>query len=220
VPEPLLEEFFLAENANPQEKDKVQLTGIADRRWEEEDRVDEAIAHVEYGLTDRWQVQADVPYVRLRTGDGPAASGWGDVELGTMVGLWLDPRRLAVSVGAEVGLTTSEAAVRLQERHEVEPFVVLAHRMLGGEIDLRFSSGVRRHPDRQYDAALVEPVGKLRLVLEGNRRDEESEPPTYYVTPGVAWKPRHSLEIGVGMPFRTRAGPHRARLIAQATAEF
>lgn len=220
APEPLLEEFFLAENANPQEKGKVQLTGVATRLWQEDDRVDQAIGHFEYGLTGRWQVQADVPYVRLRPAEGETSSGWGDVEVGTMVGVLLDPRRLALSVGVEAGLTTSDAAVRLEEKHEVEPFVVLARRLLHGELDFHFSSGVKSHPDREYDLGFVEPLGHWRLVLEGSRRDEEAAPATYYVTPGLAWKPRHSLEVGLGVPVRTRSGPHRTRVILQATAEF
>jgi hypothetical protein len=225
APEPLLEEFFLAENANPQEKGKVQLTGVATRFWQEDDRVDQAVGHFEYGLTGRWQVQADVPYVWLRSaaaagGEGETSRGWGDVELGTMLGVLLDPRRLALSVGAQVGLTTSDAAVRLEEKHEVEPFVVLARRLLNGELDLHFSSGVKSHPDREYDLGFVEPLGHWRVVLEGNRRDEEGAPATYYVTPGLAWKPRHSLEVGLGVPVRTGSGPHRTRVILQATAEF
>src|SRR3954470_920355 len=95
--QPLLQELFMGETANGQDRGEVQVTLSGERVRPEDTVIDRLSAHVEYGVTDWLQAEVDLPYVRYRPAEEESGRGWGNVSLGAMVAPLRNRRRLALT---------------------------------------------------------------------------------------------------------------------------
>jgi len=162
----------------------------------------------EYGLTDRLELDAEVPYVWLNPFDDPAANGIGDVEIALRYGL-VDYRSqaFALTVGLAVTMPTGDRMKDLGEgRLGVEPFFTASQWI--GPVNVQLNAGWRRavtnagdepKNEYEYNVALLYPIRQFFVVLEGNG-ETTSENTKYYVTPELIWKPSKQLELFVASP--------------------
>jgi hypothetical protein len=211
----LIEEFFLARNAHPQERHEVQVTWSLEHAREDDVAATDIGLEVEYGITDRLQLEAELPWQRLRPAGEEASSAFGNVETGLMYAFARGPRRM-LSAGVDVELPTAESGEGADT--QVEPFVIVGRAIGRGEAHASFSHGLRESHESAWDVAGVAPYRNWRGTLELNgRRDDGST--SVRITPGVMWKGLRGYEVGVAMPVGLRNAP-RAGIVVKIDAEF
>jgi hypothetical protein len=167
-----------------------------------------AEAELEYGVTDRWEIDADVPYEFLRPKNEPGVDGVGDVEAAVRYGaIPIGQGPVALTAGLELGIPTGDRTRDLGEgRLTLEPFLTASTwvgrcnvQVNGGWTRAVSNAGQEPRDDFEYNVAILYPVKRWYLVLEGNG-DSTSAVTTYYVTPELIWRPMKNLELLVAAP--------------------
>ena len=217
-------EYFATAAVYPQERGETQLSLIP--RFTSFDGGSEVQAGlaVEYGITDRWQVELEwAPWVRLSPDHIAATSGPGPIEIGARRAFMaLGDGALHVSAGLDVGIPVGDVDDGLSDGLlEIEPSVVVARDLgterpaqLFAQAGVGFVDRVQDPSDPQeaeptahevelaVGAALALGVPRVTLELSrsSNRWDGGDERETY-VTPGVVFVLDSGLEIGLGASF-------------------
>jgi hypothetical protein len=167
-----------------------------------------AEAEFEYGLTDRWEIDADVPYEFLRPKNEGGADGIGDVETALRYGVVsIGQGPIAVTAGLGFGIPTGDRMRDLGEgRLTLEPFFTAGTwlgpcnvQVNGGWARAITNSGEEPRDDFEYNVAILYPVKRWFIGLEGNG-ESTSEVTKYYVTPELIWRPMKNLELLVAAP--------------------
>jgi len=165
-------------------------------------------AEFEYGLTDRWEIDADVPYEFLQPKNEAGANGIGDVEAAVRYGVIpIGKQPLALTAGLGFGIPTGDRTRDLGEgRLTLEPFFTAGMwlgpcnvQLNGGWTRAVTDSGDEPRDDFEYNVAILYPVGRWCVVVEGNG-ESNSDSTTYYVTPELIWRPMKNLELLVAAP--------------------
>jgi hypothetical protein len=167
-----------------------------------------AEAEFEYGLTDRWEIDADMPYEFLRPKNARGADGIGDVEAAVRYGVVpLGQGPVALTAGLGLGIPTGDRTRDLGEgRLTLEPFFTASTwvgrcnvQVNGGWTRAVTNSGEEPRDDFEYNVAILYPVKRWYVVLEGNG-ESTSKVTKYYVTPELIWRPMKTLELLVAVP--------------------
>src|SRR5882724_1706249 len=97
---PLPEELAITRSITLQDADEFQSSAhFSFFKFRDQEQIT-AATELEYGLTDRWELDADVPYRFVNPSRERAANGIGDVEVGTRYGIVpVGKQPLALDVG-------------------------------------------------------------------------------------------------------------------------
>jgi len=226
----LIEEFLTAEPCYVQLKGETEFSSAFDYRKPVGDWSVPML--VEYGITDRIEAEVEVSYLSV-SGDGARNRGLGDVELGLHYALRPDLDKVAVTLGADVGLPTGDEARGLGSgKAGVEFFAIAGLKRGRAELHVTGMLEVGEEVEPGLNAAAVYPHGDLRFTLEANvlpgalktgeEPDEEkgNEDLWVVVTPGLFHRPSPEIEYGIGVPLGlTRAAPEWG-IIGRMTIEF
>jgi hypothetical protein len=235
----LIEEFLTAEPSYVQLKGEIEFSSAFDYRKPAGDWSVPVL--VEYGITDRLEAEVEASYLSVPV-DGSRNRGPGDVELGLHYALRPDVDKVAVTLGADVGLPTGDEARGLGSgRTDVEFFAIAGLKLARAELHVTGMLGVEEEVELGLNAAAVYPRGDLRFTLESNvhrgaKRTGErivgqelaetlgeeggDEDLWVVVTPGLFHRPSPEIEYGIGVPIGlTRAAPGWG-IIGRMTIEF
>lgn len=211
----VIEAFFLAGNAHIQERHEVQITWSLEHARQDEVSADDIDLEVEYGITNRLQLEVGLPWQRVHPSGEAASSGFGNLGIGFMYALAQGPRRL-LSAGLDLGLPTAEGDEG--GATQIQPFVIAGHSIGRGETHASASYGLDASHDVAWNVAGVAPFRKWRgtLELNGRRVDRTN---SIRITPGVMWKGWPGYEVGVAMPVGLHDAP-RAGVVVLIDASF
>jgi hypothetical protein len=213
----LLEEFLTAEPCYVQSRGEFELSAAFDHR-----RPGDAWrlpVLVEYGITDRLSAEVEGSYVSLDVA-GSRGRGPGDTELGLLYALRPDVSRVALTLGASIGLPTGDEDEGLGSgRSDLELLGIVGVPLGRGELHV---TGMLEMGDEEAEPALnaaaVLPAGDLRFTLEGNLSrggpsgwpdgapadaapaDGDEEGACLVATPGLFYRPGPEFELGIGVP--------------------
>ncbi len=239
-----VQEVFQTELVYPQERGEVQLTftlryGKGDGRSMFQTPVD-----LEYGVTDRWQVEIEWDAQRRRTEIGERATrGAGDFSIGTQYSFMNIARsNFHSAVGFEVTLPVANIEKELTEGFvEYEPYFIIAkdfprlnHMQVFSQVGIGFMQRARRPADADEDEPAAHEfnlgVGMFvpfrRAVLTGefnlstNRWNNGGKEREMYVTPGVVWRLLRNWELGVGVPVGLTRDADKFGAVFKLTYEF
>jgi hypothetical protein len=181
-----------------------------------------------YGLTDQFQVRAEVPYEFINPDVARAVSGIGDVEVSARYGV-LDyhKRPFALDVGLGVVLPTGDRRRDLGDgRVAVEPFFTASKWLGPVNVEFNFAwqravseAGSEPRDDYEYNVALVYPIHRWFVVLEGNG-ESNSRRTQYYITPEAVWKASEHVELRLAVPLGVTRSAGDYGVIAGLTVEF
>lgn len=215
------QELFLGEPPQVQERLELQLTSGV--RWRaDRGEPDTAVPLlVELGLTERLQVEVES---QVQSVAGPGEAEMTGLEAGLLYAVRSRPPFL-VSAGVSAGLagfSGEEEALAWS----VEPTILLQQPV--GRLGVNLRLGAER--ERAFDGGDAEvsagaalscfvALSDLYPMLEA--AVEASEDETSLVTAaGLAWAPRHGVELGVAVPVQLRPGAIRVGAIAMLTWEM
>jgi len=194
-------ELFVADKLYVQDKGEwyFVLEGAYAKASDEKEY--EASLEVIYGLTDTWQVSAEVPYVWINPDDGDDHNGVGDIELAIGYN-FIQERDYAAAVNFKVALPTGDEDRDLGSG-QFRYIPQLQGAMRAGPVELYGTVGMEfgdEHDDIfTYSVAAAYPIEKFIPLIEltgeaGNGED------VLYATPGVYWTGIEGMEFGLGVP--------------------
>lgn len=242
-----VQEVFQTELVYPQEKGEVQITFGTTFSRNSASRMFRSPISLEYGLTNRWQVELEwnASTYKRELDENETSRGTGDLRFGTkysFMNIANSPYHAAF--GFEVGLPTASIHKGLTEGFiEYEPYVAVARdfkklnraqifAQLGFGFMQRFKS-VEHDDDEEVEAGAHElsvnvgafvPFRKVRFTAEvnwqNNRWNNNGDENDLYVTPGFIYQPAHHWEVGFGVPVGTTKSADNFRAIFKLVREF
>jgi hypothetical protein len=106
-----IQELFIGETVYVQDRGEVQLTSSFDYRKNGGERSWRASQLAQYGISDRLEVDAELPVVPPAGSTSLRQAGLGDVEVGVLFGLRKDIESLAVSAGLRFRMPSGSEAL-------------------------------------------------------------------------------------------------------------
>lgn len=219
----LIQEFSLSETVYPQEAGETQLTLGAWRRRLDGSREWQASLKAEYGITSRFQVEMELPYLALRPEGEARRRGFGDVGVGVLYNFLPGNQPFALSAALEVALPTGNEDKDLGEGKATwEPSIIIAKQLGKGQVHLNLGAEIGGgEAEYFYNVAAVYPLGqRLYPTLELNGTRSQDEGSRLHVTPGVVYRVSQNAELGLGWPLGIRARSEKYGPIAKFTVEF
>ncbi len=239
-----LQEVFQTELVYPQERGEFQVTFASLFSRKDGERTVETPVRLEYGITNRWQVEVEWNAFSRRRPEpfADAEKGTGDVAVSTKYSfLNIKDSKFHGSVQFEVEFPTGNVDKGLSEGFvEYTPSVSFARDFpaAGGlqifsQIGVNFKQRVKtaREPENIESAAtelilnggFFAPYKKARIVGEINYQTSRwsgGNKTEVYLTPGFVYKLPGKWEIGFGVPVGVTRNADNFRAIAQAVFEF
>lgn len=199
--EQAVQEVFQSELVFPQERNEWQFTARPSFADGDDFHRQELGLGVEYGLTDRLQLEVGWDAMVRHHEQGESAhAGTGDVELGAQYSFMnLGGTATHVALGAEWGIPSGYEDKELGEGRTSHGFnLVLARdcHCLGGlhlYANVGFEKNDEEREDHLHFGAILPGDGRS-YTFELNRFEEDR-----YVTPGLVWAPARGVEFGTGV---------------------
>ena len=211
-----------------QEADEFQSTGVFRFFKLPDQKRITAAADFEYGLTDRWELDTEVPYEFVNPNDGSSVNGIGDVEAAVRYGVIpLDEQPFALTAGLGFGIPTGDRTRDLGEgRLTLEPFFTAGTWL--GRFNAQLNCGWRHavtnagnepRDEFEYNLALLYPVDRWFLSIEGNGQSTR-DATAYYITPELICRLGKNVEFLVAVPIGVTHAAADYGVIASVTLEF
>jgi hypothetical protein len=192
----LVEELLTGERVTLQDEKELEASfGFDDRSLSALETLTLTL-RLEYGISERLQVEVEAPWARLKIADSTQA-GLGDLEIGALFGIVTSLEPWALSAGVRVHVSSgSHSGNPGGDDWAVEPTLLTAMTLGAGQVQASASWSTEPSAPRwSFHAALIEPWRAWRGVLE----IEASEKGSSTLTPGVIWHVP-ALEVGIGCP--------------------
>lgn len=218
-----IQQFFISKIVFPQEKGEWEITIIPALRKSDVAKDLELGWKVEYGASDKLELELEMSYLWLNPAGLSHPRGLGNVELGVLYNFVPLDRPVGVSVSSEVELPAGGKNVT-DDEVEWETLLILAKSF--GRAQVHFNVGVGLAEDHHkfiYNVASVIPLDQsfaLTLEVNGIELIEEHEP---YLTPGLyfrAFDEEPLFELGVGFPIALSGDSTPWGIIGKLTLEF
>lgn len=215
-----LQEFFIGETVYAQDKDEVQLT-LKPAFWKKEgEQIINIPLQFEYGFTDRFQIELELPYGFSHPKNGLPFRGIGNVEAGFLYNILKDNKPFALSLAMSAGLPTEKRVKGAEARQvELEPNLIIARQIGGAQVHVSFGAEISKKESAfNYNLATVFPFGNWRATFELN--GEISDDRIVYFTPGLIWEGLDDFEFGLGIPKNIVRNSDEWGVILMITHEF
>lgn len=239
-----VQEVFQTALVYPQERGEVQFSYTSRYSKGKGRSLWQTPLTLEYGITDRWQVEVewDVRSTRTETGESPTR-GRGDFSVGTQYSFMnMHGSDFHSAIGLEVTIPTGSVAKELSEGFiEYEPYVIFAkdfpklnHMQLFTQVGVGFvqradSPSGNEEPEPAaheftLNAGMFVPFRRLvfttEFSLSTNRWNHGGTEREMYLTPGIVWRLPRNWEFGVGVPLGITSRSAKYGSILKMTYEF
>jgi hypothetical protein len=224
----LPQELAITTSVVMQETDEFQSTGVFRYFKLPDQKRITAATDFEYGLTDRWELDAEVPYEFVNPNDGRSVNGIGDVEAAVRYGVVpIGQEPFAITAGLGVGIPTGDRVQDLGEgRLTLEPFFTASTWL--GRFNAQLNCGWQRavtdagaepRDGFEYNVAIVYPADRWFLALEGNGLSTR-EATAYYITPELVYRLAKNVEFLVAVPIGVTRESADYGIVAAITLEL
>jgi hypothetical protein len=207
-PPQLIQELFAGEVAYPQERHELQGQ-VGWSRTASAGGVEQSFPiTAEFGITDRWQIGVEIPFVGSRAGAG-AAGGLGNIEAEVLYNFLSDSQRNLLLTAVLSGAAPAVSEGAGERGGEVE--LTLAALKGTGRLYVNANLAAQLAIDGQDGdvqvggraaAALFVDAGPVVPVLEVVGRIEDGAPEALFAW-GLRWHPGANFELGMGAWLRT-----------------
>jgi len=239
-----IEELFKTDVVYPQEIGELEIELVSDYQNHRGGDTWTLPVSLEYGLTDRWQVEGEWDALVQRFPPNQAAvRGVGDLELGTQYSFMnIGGSLYHIAARFSLGVPLGDVNKDLSEGFlEYEPAVILArdfpelHRpQVFAEIGSGFvqrvntPAGAGEAPPAAHELKLgsgffvqfPRAAATLEFNWANNTWNHHGAENDLYLTPGCLWRAARHMEIGLGIPVGLNQSSDRFDVIAHLVWEF
>jgi len=188
-----VQEFFLSDAARSQEKGELQITfGVHSRRGSGTN----AFMKSEFGLTDRLQLSAEVPYGEGDEDIPVSSPNWNMPKVGVQYQIIHGQVPFSLTAGVDVELPLGSS-----REIEWEPSIIAARTFGKLQVHVGLSTNLQAaKPSFESNVASVYSVDRRWFpTLELTAKQVHGND-ALYLTPGLYRHFQHRLEFGVGVP--------------------
>ncbi len=226
-----VQDVFFTELVYPQEEGELQISCTPGYKKSDEANQFSLPFLVEYGITDRWQVELSWNSFENRfSGSESTARGIGNLEVGTQFS-FMNVRNssfhAACGFEVEVPLGNEELS---EDSWEYAPYILGAldlpsvnNSQLFAKAGIGFLSEAADKNELNFSGGVFVPFNKVVITSElswwGNFKDENNEN-QFFFTPGVIINLPGAWETGVGIPVRLNKKSDKFMILAVLTFEF
>lgn len=232
-----VQDVFQTELVYPQEKNEVQLTFYpAFRNNSQTDQLNLPLL-LEYGLTDRWQIELSWNVFQSRfPANGHPVSRIGNLEVGTQYSFMnINNSRFHAALGMEVEIPLNNPKGYEESQWEYEPYISLAldlpslnHAQLFAQTGIGFIQNKTEDEETegnelQVNGGFFVPFNKIVLTSElswWTNKWDGGEENQLYLTPGAIFNLPGSWETGLGIPVGLNKQSDKFMILAILTFEF
>jgi len=207
-----IDQFFMGRTVQTQEQGTAEISlGVSHERSGSnmsDRRFNEVKARAEVGVTDRLQLQAELPYqIDDRPGTFDAQENVGNIEVGGMYSLLRGDDPISLSAGLDVQVPVGNQAslpstdMRSSDQTIWKPNMIVARDFGAVQVHTNLEAqlgGASR--GFSYDIGSVYSAGPVSPSLELNARTMEGATPQFYATPGLTYSFSDRAKVGVGVP--------------------
>ena len=239
-----VQELFQTDLVYAQERGELQLSHTSRFSKGKDRSLLKNLLTVEYGITNRWQIEIEWNAINRRSETGEAtARGRGDLSIGTQYSFMNMARsNFHSAVGFEITLPTANIEKEMTEGFvEYEPYFILAkdfpklnNLQLFSQVGIGFKQRARRHADANDDEPAAHEanlgVGMFipfrRVVFTGefnfstNRWNNGGREREVFATPGSVWKLPRNWQLGLGVPIGLTRDSDRFGTVVTLVYEF
>jgi hypothetical protein len=214
----MIQEFFFAERVYTEARHEVQVTISADFRRTNAISLSEIPLLIEYGITDRLQVEADIPLYSTKS-NLAVANAERDITVGTLYSFLPDLNKFALTAGVALNFPQGRSNQEGEDKVRVQPTVIIARKVGRGEVHSGLSVAIGRTSETTYNIAGVYPWARWRGTLELNGVVNNQQH-ALLVAGGIVRQVGAGFELGIGSPVGlTRGLPHWGAIF-KLTREF
>jgi hypothetical protein len=217
-------ELFLTESVFSNERGEYQPFVAADyQRYSRDSWRTLLDVGLEYGITDRLQVSASIPWAVSHDSDAGSDNGVGDFSAEVFYSLIAPTAPVAVSFAAELVLATGDDGRAFGEgEEELELTMIMAGRAMNMQWQLNLGGEwTEEEGELLYSLAVLPTQQRWKIVptleLSGAGTDADRE---FNVTPGLHWRPAENAGLGFGMPIGLTGDTDHLRVLMYYTVEF
>jgi Putative MetA-pathway of phenol degradation len=239
-----IQEVFQTNLVYPQERGEVQFSYTSRFSKGKEHTLLQTPLSLEYGITDRWQIEVEWNALSRRTESGEATTrGQGDFSIGTQYSFMkMRGSNFHSAVGFEVTLPTGSLEKELGEGFiEYEPYFIIARdfpklndMQIFSQVGFGFVQRAKHSAEEDDDEPAAHEfnfgVGMFvpfrRLVLTGefnfstNRWNNGGLERDLSLTPGMVWRLPRNFELGIGLPVGLTREADKSGAILKLVYEF
>lgn len=187
-----IEEFFRSEAVRSEDKGELQSTIDAESFHR---NGTDAELEFEYGVTNRLQFSAELPYGVRSDTQSEVPLSWSTVNLGAEYQFVRSSHPFALAAGLAADLPTTA-----RSEFALEPDVLAAKRFGNTQLHASFIADLATDSrEYEYNLASVTNLHSAwfpTLEFSGRRTDAGN---TFYLTPGIYRHLRHRIEAGVAV---------------------
>jgi len=192
-------------------------------------RFSEIKARAEVGVTDRLQLQAELPYqVDDRPGNNfTAQENFGNFQVGATYSLMRGDDPISMSAGLDVQIPVGHQAnlpsndLRSSDQTLWKPSLIVARDFGGMQVhtnmQAELGTGTRGF---NYDISAIAPIGRVAPSLELNARTLENATPQFYATPGLTYSFSDRTKLGVGVPIGLNSQSTEAAVVGRLSLQL
>jgi hypothetical protein len=221
-----IEEFFIGRTVQTREAGELQMSVGGMHQRDGDLRFSEIRTSAEYGITDRLQLQAELPFqVNDQPSNFEAQTDVSNFQVGATYSLLRGDDPISLSAGMDVSVPVGNQNAMPDgmddERTIWKPSLMVGrdlgptqvHADVQGEIGQR-SNGLN------YNVGVVYPAGAIAPTMEFNARTTENASPQFYATPGLYYNFSERAELGVGVPIGLNDQSRDGQIMAKFNFKF
>lgn len=221
-----VDQLFTGQTVYSEEKGNLQLSLSGAHERDGSQRFNEVTARAEYGVTDRLQFQAELPYqVADRTGSFSADKNVGNVEVGALYSIMRGSAPISLSAAMDVQIPVGHQSAISDNRGSSEtllkPSIIAAKDFSGTQVHSSIQAELGG-ADRalNYNVGAVRQFGSWSPTVEMAAQTMDNRAPEFYATPGVYYNFSNRAELGVGAPIGLNAPAEDAQIMAKFNFRF
>lgn len=198
------EELMVGQTVYTQPQGVTQMILSGSQERDDDFRGSKVSARAEFGLTDRLQVQAEVPFdITDRSSNFAAQSGISRVEAGAKYLITEPGSDVGFAAGMDIEVPLAKASDMTGDRPTegplYKPSLIIAAG--GGPVTVHGSAQAELGmPQQGLNASIggQYAAGSWVPSVELNSESQENIKPEFYATPGVTYKFSENAQLGVG----------------------
>jgi hypothetical protein len=223
-----VQELFMTQTVQTQQAGELQLSVGAMHQRDEDLRFSEVSTRAEYGLTDRLQLQAQLPFqVNDRPTNFEAQTDVSNLQVGATYSILRGDDPISLSAGMDVAVPIGDQAAMPDGRNDDQtiwkPSLMVAHdfgvTQLHADAQAELSGGSDDNAIN-YNVGAIYDAGALAPTMELNARSMENSTPEFYATPGLFYSFSDRAQVGVGVPIGLNEQSRDGQVMAKINIRF
>lgn len=221
-----VDELFMTQTVQTEQAGELQLSVGAMHQRDGDLRFSEIATRAEYGLTDRLQLQAQLPFqINDRPSNFDAQTDVSNLQVGASYSILRGDDPISLSAAMDVALPIGDQTAMPDGRNDDQtiwkPSLMVARDFGAAQVHADAQAEMSGGDDAiNYNVGAIFDVGALAPTMELNARSMENSTPEFYATPGLFYSFSENAQVGVGVPIGLNEQSRDGQVMAKINVRF